>query len=141
MINGINHIGIAVTNINKSRLIYEALLGIRFLEEEEVQDQGVKILKGIFPGTDCIYFELLQPLNEKSNLNKFLDKRGQGFHHICLDSNNLETEMTNLQKKGFKFINKKPSEGSEGEKIAFLHPKSTEGLLIELHESDNKKKK
>ncbi|NIP41273.1 MAG: methylmalonyl-CoA epimerase [candidate division Zixibacteria bacterium] len=131
MIEKIAHIGIAVKDIDKHLKLYRDILGMKIGERVKVPDQGVEV---VFLETGDTRIELLQPLNEDANINKFLEKRGEGQHHICLEVDDIEAELKNLEENGIQLIDKKPRKGACGEMVAFLHPKSTGGVLIELEQ-------
>jgi len=129
MLKKIDHIGIAVPNLDEIKnTLYEAFdLLPEF--EEEVTDQKVKVA-GYHVGESTI--EYLQPITSDSPIAKYLDKKGTGIHHIAYRVENLAKTLNKLQKKGFRLIDELPRDGAEGKKIAFIHPKSTNGILIEL---------
>jgi len=130
----ISHIAIAVSDINRAINTFTEILGCRPSMIKEVIDHKVKI--AFFPGKDelqpCI--ELVSPIGEDSNIQAFLDKRGEGLHHIALRVSNIEQKMSELKEEGFKMIDEKPRIGARGNKIAFVHPLSCSGVLIELVE-------
>jgi len=117
----IDHIGIAVNNLNQTVEIYRDVLGLKYLGEEIVKDQGVKIAK-----FDCngVHLEFLEPISDDSPIKKFLETKGQGIHHIAYKCDNIIEKIELLKQKGIKMINDTPKEGSNNTKIAFLHPKS-----------------
>jgi methylmalonyl-CoA epimerase len=127
----IDHIGIAVKNINEAKAFYENNLGLKSLGEETVKDQKVKA--AIFECGD-IRIELLEPLDANSPITKFLDKKGNGIHHIAIQVDDIESELKELKKQGVNFIDEILKIGIGGHKITFIHPKSTGGVLIELVE-------
>ncbi len=124
----IDHIGIAVKSIDEAKNFYKAL-GLELRDIEIVKEQGVKVG---FLKIGKSNIELLEPLNENSPVFKFIEKRGGGIHHIAIEVNNIESSLTMLKEKGFKLINEKPEIGAHGKLIAFVHPKSTGGVLLEL---------
>ncbi len=124
----IDHIGIAVKSIDEAKNFYKAL-GLELRDIEIVKEQGVKVG---FLKIGKSNIELLEPLNENSPVFKFIEKRGGGIHHIAIEVNNIEFALTMLKEKGFKLINEKPEIGAHGKLIAFVHPKSTGGVLLEL---------
>ncbi len=131
----IEHVGIAVVDLKKAAKIFSDILGRVPSGSEEVVDQKVKVVffeSGEAPESGRI--ELLTPTDEKSPIKKYLDKRGGGLHHLALRVNNLETKLTELKSKGYRLIDETPRLGAEGKKIAFIHPSSTDGILIELTE-------
>lgn len=125
----IEHIGIAVKSLEVSNMLFEKLFGNPSYKEEEVASEGVKT-SFFMNGPNKI--ELLEPTNENSPIAKFLEKKGEGIHHIAFDVENIEEEIVRLQKEGFVLINDKPKKGADNKLVVFLHPKSTNGVLIEL---------
>jgi len=130
----IYHIAIAVRNLSESEKLYENILGLRVKHRETVEDQGVKtvMLQPVSGGGTSI--ELLEPLHEKSPISAFLDKRGEGIHHICFLVDDLESKLKELKKKGVRLIDEKPRDGAYNSKVAFIHPKAVNGVLVELAE-------
>lgn len=125
----IEHIGIAVKDIDASNNLFASLLGKEHYKIEEVESEGVKT--SFFEcGPNKI--ELLQATNENSPIAKFIEKKGEGIHHIAFAVEDIESEITRLTDEGFKMIHEKPKKGADNKLIAFLHPKSTNGVLIEL---------
>lgn len=125
----IEHIGIAVKNLKTSNELFQKLFGCPPYKEEEVESEGVKT-SFFMNGPNKI--ELLEATNESSPIAKFLEKKGEGIHHIAFDVENIEMEMERLQKEGFILLQEKPKKGADNKLVAFLHPKSTNGVLIEL---------
>jgi methylmalonyl-CoA/ethylmalonyl-CoA epimerase len=125
----IEHIGIAVKDINASNQLFEKLFGNPPYKVEEVASEGVKT-SFFMNGPNKI--ELLEPTNDSSPIAKFLEKKGEGIHHIAFDVEDIEKEMVRLQEEGFVLINDKPKKGADNKLVVFLHPKSTNGVLIEL---------
>lgn len=130
-INKISHIGIAVRDLDQQVAFYRDKLGLELLGFEEVKDQQVKV--AIFKVGES-NIELLTPTSPESPIAKFLDKRGEGIHHLAYDSDGLEALLGTLEEKGVDLIDKKPRPGAHGARIAFLHPRSTFGVLTELCE-------
>ncbi len=128
MIKRIHHIGIAVRNLKESVAVYEKMLGIK-AHIEDVPCQQVS--EAIFDFGDEAEINLLEPMGPESAVAKFLEKRGEGLHHIALEVDDIDAELKAMQKKGFRLIDEEAREGVEG-KIGFLHPKSAGGVLIEL---------
>ena len=125
----IEHIGIAVKDIEKSNQLFKALFDKAHYKIEDVESEGVKT--SFFKcGPNKI--ELLQATKDDSPIAKFIEKKGEGIHHIAFAVDNIEKEITRLTKEGFEMIHKSPKAGADGKIIAFLHPKSTNGVLIEL---------
>ena len=125
----LDHIGIAVRSIEEAKIY--AALGLTVDDVETVQTQGVKTA---FLSTGDANIELLEPLSADSPVAKFIEKRGEGIHHICFRVTNIEQHLERLQKQGFRLINEKPVPGAHGCRVAFLHPSSGGGVLIELSE-------
>lgn len=131
----IEHIGIAVKSILEANKIYEALLGVSPYKSEEVESEGVKTS---FFRCGESKIELLEATNPDSPIAKFIEKRGEGIHHIAFSVANIESEMSRLQNEGFILLNETPKKGADNKLVAFLHPKSTNGVLVELcQEIDN----
>ncbi|MBU2020604.1 MAG: methylmalonyl-CoA epimerase [Bacteroidetes bacterium] len=125
----IEHLGIAVNSIKESLPIYEKLLGTSCYKSEEVESEGVKTA---FLQVGESKIELLEATNEDSPIAKFLSKKGKGFHHIAFDVDDIEFEINRLQTEGFEMIHTTPKSGADNKRIAFLHPKSSDSLLVEL---------
>ena len=124
----IDHIAIAVNDVETSAKIYQQVLGIDEIEFETVESEGVKV--AIIPMENG-RIELIQPTNDESPIKKFLDKKGQGLHHMALETDNIEGEVERMEGCGVQFLGKvRP--GSAGTKVTFIHPKSLEGVLAEL---------
>lgn len=127
--NKIEHIGIAVKDLTKSNDLFAKLFGATHYKIEEVVSEGVNT--SFFKvGENKI--ELLEGINPDSPITKFIEKRGEGIHHIAFDVNDIESEIARLEKEGFIVLNKTPKKGADNKLVAFLHPKSTNGVLIEL---------
>ena len=124
----IDHIAIAVNDVEASAKIYQKALGIDEIVFETVESEGVKV--AILPMENG-RIELMQPTNDQSPIKKFLDKKGQGLHHMALETDNIEGEVERMEGCGVQFLGKvRP--GSAGTKVTFIHPKSLEGVLTEL---------
>jgi len=124
----IDHIAIAVNDVETSAKVYQEALGINEIEFETVESEGVKV--AIIPMENG-RIELMQPTNDESPIKKFLDKKGQGLHHMALETDNIEGEVERMEGCGVQFLGKvRP--GSAGTKVTFIHPKSLEGVLAEL---------
>ncbi|WP_296311386.1 methylmalonyl-CoA epimerase [Winogradskyella sp. UBA3174] len=131
----IEHIGIAVKDIDSSNDLFESLFGKANYKTEDVESEGVKT--SFFKcGPNKV--ELLQATNENSPIAKFIEKKGEGIHHIAFAVDDIEKEIKRLTKEGFEMIHKVPKKGADNKLIAFLHPKSTNGVLIELCQEINK---
>lgn len=127
----LNHIAIAVKSIKDSLKIWQELLGLKLLATEEVSEQRVKVAILEIGET---HIELLEPISSDSPVAKFIEKRGEGLHHIAINVEDIEAELKKLKKAGIKMIDEKPRIGAMGKKIAFIHPQSTGGVLVELVE-------
>ena len=132
----IEHLGIAVKSIEACLPYYEGVLGLKCYSIEEVADQKVKTA---FFKIGQTKIELLEPTSEESTIAKYIEKRGEGIHHMALACENIEEQLADAEAKGIRLIDKTPRKGAEGLTIAFLHPKSTQGILTELCEDKNKK--
>jgi methylmalonyl-CoA/ethylmalonyl-CoA epimerase len=125
----IEHIGIAVNSLIDASMIYEKLFGEPAYKQEEVASEGVKTAFFIC-GPNKI--ELLEATNPESSIAKFIAKRGEGIHHIAFEVEDIVAEIERLKKEGFVILNETPKIGADNKWVAFLHPKSTNGVLIEL---------
>ena len=125
----IEHIGIAVRDLEASNLIFEKLFGAPAYKQEEVVSEGVKT-SFFMNGPNKI--ELLEATNPTSPIATFLEKKGEGIHHIAFDVEDIEQEIIRLKGEGFVVLNEVPKKGADNKWVAFLHPKSTNGVLIEL---------
>jgi len=125
----IDHIGIAVQSLQKGNLLYELLLKTPPYKSEEVQSEGV-ITSFFRTGESKV--ELLVATHPESPIQKFIDKKGEGIHHIAFAVENIEEEIARLKQSGLQFIAETPKKGADNKLICFLHPKSTGGVLIEL---------
>lgn len=125
----IEHLGIAVADLQTAIPLYEALLNTPCYKQEEVSSEGVKTA---FFSVGKSKIELLEATNPASPIAKFLQKNGPGFHHVAFEVENIESEISRLQEAGFELIHLQPKDGADNKRIAFLHPKSTGGLLVEL---------
>jgi len=130
-VKAVNHIGIAVRSIEAQRPFYESTLGAVFEGIEDVADQKVRV--GFFRIGD-VRFELLEPIDPASTVAAFLDKRGEGLHHVALTVESIEARIAELKQSGVRMIDDAPRPGAHHMRIAFLHPKSTFGVLTELCE-------
>lgn len=128
------HIAIAVKNLEESEKLYESLIGLKVTHREEVLEQGVRASMLLPKSGNGTAIELLEPMHENSPISKFLDKKGEGIHHICFFVDNLETTLKELKRKGVVLIDEKPRVGAYESKVAFIHPKTLNGVLVELAE-------
>ena len=129
MLKKIEHLGIAVDSIEESLKMYESLLGTSCYKLESVESEGVKTA---FLQIGESKIELLEATNVDSPIAKFLSKKGNGIHHIAFETDNIEDEIERLIAQGFELIHQTPKDGADNKRIAFLHPKSTDGILVEL---------
>ena len=125
----IEHIGIAVNNIEEANKTYEKMLGVAPYKLEEVESEGV-ITSFFQTGESKI--ELLEATKKDSPIDKFIEKKGEGIHHIAFDVEDIEAEMDRLRDEGFKVLNEKPKKGADNKLVCFVHPKDCNGVLIEL---------
>lgn len=126
---GVDHIGIAVRSIDEAAAFYDAHMHLPVEQVVEVPEQGVKVA---FINAGNIRLELLEPVGDESPVARFLDKHGEGLHHMAFSANRLEDRLAQLKKEGVPLINETPVTGAKGHPIAFLHPKGSNGALIEL---------
>jgi methylmalonyl-CoA/ethylmalonyl-CoA epimerase len=131
MIEKIDHIGIAVKSIEKATELFSNLLGLKVTGEERVEGQKVKV--AFLPLGDS-ELELLESTEPEGPIARFIEKKGEGIQHIAFRVDNIEKTLEKLKKEGVRLIDEKPRYGAGGAKIAFLHPKDTNGILIELSE-------
>lgn len=132
----IEHIGIAVKSLDEAIPYWENVMGLKCYNIEEVADQKVRTA---FFRIGEVKIELLEPTSEESTIAKFIENRGEGVHHIAFAVDGVEQALADVESKGVRLIDKAPRGGAEGLSIAFLHPKSTMGVLTELCEDKNKK--
>lgn len=125
----VEHIGIAVSNLEEAELVYEKLLNSKSYKREEVTSEHV--LTSFFKvGENKV--ELLEATHEESAIAKFITKKGQGIHHIAFEVEDILEEMERLKQAGFQLLQEKPKQGADNKLVCFVHPKSTSGVLIEL---------
>jgi methylmalonyl-CoA/ethylmalonyl-CoA epimerase len=129
MVNKIEHIGIAVKNMDDANILFEKMLGVPSYKMEAVESEGV--LTSFFQ-TGNNKIELLVATNPESPIAKFLEKKGEGIHHIAFDVDDIEAEIIRLKSEGFVLINEIPKKGADNKLVVFLHPKNTNGVLVEL---------
>ena len=125
----LEHIGIAVKNLTQANALFEKLLGKAHYKIEEVASEGVRTS---FFEVNGVKIELLEASSESSPIAKFIDKRGEGIHHLAFEVNDITQAVSAYKAKGFEPINPEPKKGADNKMICFLHPKSTGGVLIEL---------
>lgn len=131
----VDHIGIAVQNMDESIAYYTETLGLKLLKVEEVDSQQVKVA---FIDAGNVKIELLEPMSEKSTIHGFIEKRGQGIHHIAFGVTGIEARMQELREKGVRLLSEGPQPGAGGAQVAFLHPKDSNGVLYELCDKSGK---
>lgn len=129
MINHIDHLGIAVRSLDEAVPVYEKALGLRCAHREEVPSQKVRTA---FFDVGGVHLELLEPTSPESPIAKFLADRGEGIHHIAFRTDDIASQLAQAAGAGVRLIHEKPFEGAAGKLVAFLHPKSTHGVLTEL---------
>ena len=132
MIKRIAHVGVAVKDLGISKELFSKLLGNNSPQTESVQAQKATIAFYPVGGSSIELIESTKPANEGSSIAKFIEKRGEGIHHLCLEVDDIKKEIMRLKGLGFQFVDDIPSDGGDGCLVAFLHPKSTNGVLIEL---------
>jgi methylmalonyl-CoA/ethylmalonyl-CoA epimerase len=130
----IEHLGIAVPDLATAIPLYEALLNTPCYKQEGVESEGVKTA---FFQVGASKIELLEATKSDSPIAKFLQKNGPGFHHVAFEVDDIENEISRLQAAGFELIHQQPKDGADNKRIAFLHPKSSGGLLVELCQEKN----
>ncbi len=135
MITRIDHIGIAVQEINDALSFFQDALGMK-LDRVESAEEGRTDIAFLPVGTSDI--ELVKPNDADSGLSKFLAKRGEGIHHICLEVDDIAAALDRLRERGVQLIDEQPRQNERGQKYAFVHPKSAHGVLIELYEKSRR---
>lgn len=129
MIQKIDHLGIAVRSLDESVKYYEEALGLKCEHREEVPSQKVRTA---FFHVGEVHIELLEPTSEESPIAKFLEKNGEGIHHVAFGTDDIEGQLKGAAAAGVRLIHEQPFEGAAGKLVAFLHPKSTHGVLTEF---------
>ena len=134
----LEHIGIAVRSLVESEPLFEKLLNTASYKREEVKDQ--QVITSFFRSGES-KIELLEATDDESPISKFIQKRGEGIHHIAFEVEDIKSEMQRLHNEGFQLLNDEPTVGADNKWVCFLHPKSTNGILIEICQSipDSKK--
>ena len=127
--NKVEHIGIAVKDITLSSALYESLLGVPSYKTELVSSEGVETAFFKVGGSKI---ELLSATNEQSVIAKFIERKGEGIHHIAFEVDDIQAEMERLKAEGFTLLNEHPKKGADNKLVCFVHPKGTSGVLIEL---------
>lgn len=131
-INKIDHIGIAVSNLDEIKTIFETIFKLESHFEERIEDQKIDTLGYDINGTNI---EFLESTEDNSAIRRFIEKRGNAVHHLALQVDDLDSKLEELKKMNVQLIDEKARIGAEGKRIAFIHPKSTGGILIELSET------
>lgn len=131
MLESLDHVAIAVRDLRAAKSLYCGVLGFAHLEYETVAEQGVNVLA---VGLGDLRVELLEPIDATSPVYAFLQKRGEGLHHLCFRVRDIRAALAKLKADGFQLIDEAPKRGAGGHVIAFVHPKSAHGVLIELVE-------
>ena len=129
MITGIDHLGIAVKSLEASIPLYEKALGLSCEGKEEVASQKVRTA---FFNVNGVHIELLEPMSDDSPIAKFIAKNGEGVHHVAFASDDIMAQLSQASDAGVRLINQEPVPGANGKQVAFLHPKSTGGVLTEI---------
>jgi len=132
LVVGIDHIGVAVNNLDEAIGLYRDVLGLKLEGVHAVEEQKVRVASFSTGGETRV--ELLEPTESESPVAKFVERRGEGVHHIALKVRNIEVVLEELKGKGLRLVDEKPRIGVGGAKIAFIHPKSTRNVLLELCE-------
>jgi methylmalonyl-CoA/ethylmalonyl-CoA epimerase len=131
MSNRLDHIAVAVPSLEEALKFYQDNLGLPLIEIEVVEEQGVRVAKLDLGNT---HLELLEPLSPDTPVGKFLASKGPGLHHMCIGVSAIEDKLCTMKDRGTRLIDEKPKIGAGGAHIAFVHPKSTGGVLLELSE-------
>jgi methylmalonyl-CoA epimerase len=132
MFVGMDHVGVAVKNLDEAMRVYRDVLGFELGGVHVLTERKVRV--AFFSTGGETNVELLEPLDPESTIAKFLETRGEGIHHFAVRVEDIESTLDTLKKQGVTLIDEKPKEGAEGSRIAFVHPKSTKGVLLELVE-------
>jgi methylmalonyl-CoA epimerase len=130
LITGVRHIGIAVSDLDEAIKLYRDVLGLKLKGVYDVKE--MKMRAAFFSTGDKTEIELIQPTDNETSLARFVEKRGEGIHHVALEVEDIESALTVARTKGLLLIDEKPRRGVHGDRIAFIHPKSTRGVLFEL---------
>lgn len=131
MITRLDHIAIAVADLDKAIIRFLDDFGLDYKGKETVQTAQTETAFFPIPGTQI---ELIHPLDGKGPVQKHIERRGEGLHHLCFETDNIEEDMLRLKEKGYTLLSDTPQPGAHGTKVVFIHPKSTGGILIELAE-------
>jgi methylmalonyl-CoA/ethylmalonyl-CoA epimerase len=129
----LDHVAIALKNIDEVEKVYVSALGLKVKHRETIHNQGVRTTM-LVPEKEGASIELMEPLDENSPISNFIDKRGEGIHHICFIVDDIEEALSRLNDQEIELIDETPRQGASGAKVAFIHPKAMHGVLIELAE-------
>ncbi len=132
MVKKVEHIGIAVKDLQQSNALFASLLGKEHYKIEEVASEGVRTS---FFETGDSKIELLEATNPESPIARFIDKKGEGIHHIAFEVEDIRAEMERMRMEGFQLLNEEPKRGADNKLVCFIHPKSANGVLVELCQS------
>jgi len=135
MLENLYHVAIAVRDLEQVEKIYETALGLKVGHREVVEEQGVRTSM-LVPEKGGTAIELLEPIDDNSPISKFLEKRGEGIHHICFLVDDIESVLKRLKDRGVRLIDESPRPGAYNSRVAFIHPRAMNGVLIELAEID-----
>jgi methylmalonyl-CoA/ethylmalonyl-CoA epimerase len=130
-VRGLNHVSIAVRDLDRAVELYRDRIGLEVREQEEIAERGVRLAK-LYAGEVCI--ELVQPLSEDSPLGRSIARRGEGLHHLAFTVGNLDAMLAELRERGVPLVDETPKRGAGGSRIAFLRPEALAGVLVELVE-------
>ena len=130
-VQGLNHLALVVEDLDQAIQFWCDTLGLTLEKVEDIPEEGARVA---FLPLGASRVELVQPTQTESGLSRFLQKRGPGFHHLCLEVADIQTTLQQMDEKGIELINPEPVTGSDGRQYAFLHPKSVGGVLIELYQ-------
>jgi len=134
MFKKVEHIGIAIKNLDEAESVFKCLFGKNAYKREVVESE--KVSTSFFKLGDT-KIELLESDNDSSSISKFIAKKGEGIHHMAFEVDNIEDELSRLKSEGFQLINEKPFKGADNKLVAFIHPKSCHGILVELCQEIN----
>lgn len=129
----INHIAIVVSDIDEAQSFWVQALGLPLERVQEIEEEAVKVA---FLSTADSKIELVQPTTEESGVARYLRRRGPGMHHLCLEVQDLEQALARLRRHNIELINETPRQSSDGRQYAFIHPRSTHGVLVELYQTN-----
>jgi methylmalonyl-CoA/ethylmalonyl-CoA epimerase len=132
MFVGLDHVGVAVKNLDEAVRVYRDVLGLKFGGVQILTERKIRV--AFFSTGNETRIELLEPLDSDSTVAKFLETRGEGVQHVAVKVDNIDAALAEMRRKGVALIDDKPQMGAKGNKVAFIHPKSTKGVLLELCE-------